>query len=171
MLGVKLRFNRGARKMKHVLNFTLGCLTPEWGKIHRDPFGSFFTSALVMSEKADRFHTFIFVHNKKGVQKNERYSERGCWEWGGAAWATCIRRGNRKLSGWWMGNNSWSSDWEQIMSRLLLGNRKSGIAAAGGQNQLWCWLWFSRSIGFATRFWYQSGIFQSNYQFYLSDAV
>lgn len=143
---------------------------PERGKIHRDPVGSFFTSALVMPEKADRFHTFIFVHNKKKkVFRKMRGIKSGGV--GGAAWATCTRQGNRKLSGWWMGHNSWSSDWEQIMSILLIGNRKSGIAAGGGQNQLWCWLWFSRSIGFATRFWYQSGIFQSNYQFYFSDAV
>lgn len=164
MFGVKLRFNRGARKMKHALNFTLGCLTARTGKIHRDPFGSFFTSAPVMSEEVDRFHTFIFVHNKRCSEKWVVFRA-GALGVGGAAWATCTRQGNRKLSGWWMCNNSWSSDWEKIMSRLLLGNRKSGIAAAGGQNRLWCWLWFSRSIGFATRFRYQSGIFQSNYQF------
>lgn len=67
--------------MKHALNFTLGRLTARTGKIHRDPFGSFFTSAPVMSEEVDRFHTFIFVHNKR-CSKNEWYSERGRWGWG-----------------------------------------------------------------------------------------
>lgn len=42
-------------------------------KSHGDPFGSFLTSALVMSEEAGRFHAFILAHNKplRGVQSEK----------------------------------------------------------------------------------------------------
>lgn len=51
----------------------------DWEKNRPDPFGSFLTSALVMSEKAGRFHAFTFAHNKhlRGVwsEKGNRTSD------------------------------------------------------------------------------------------------